>query len=70
MEQNAGGAPILGGDFAKIYGSMILIKNSKRALYCRYYAVVQGIFTPTIEPAVEWVKVRTAENLKRKISKL
>lgn len=49
---------------------MILIKNSKRALYCRYYAVVQGIFTPTIEPAVEWVKVRTAENLKRKISRL
>lgn len=46
---------------------MILIKNSKRALYCRYYAVVQVIFTPTIEPAMEWVKVRTAENLKRKI---
>lgn len=49
---------------------MILIKNSKRALYCRYYAVVQGIFTPAIEPAVEWVKVRTAEGLKRKITKL
>lgn len=50
---------------------MILIKNNdKRTLYCRYYATVQGIFTPTIEPAVEWVKVRTAENLKRKISKL
>ena len=49
---------------------MILIKNDKRSLYCRYYAIVQGIFTPAIEPAVEWVKVRTAESLKRKISKL
>ena len=49
---------------------MILIKNDKRTLYCRYYATVQGIFTPAIEPAVEWVKVRIAENLKRKISNL
>lgn len=49
---------------------MIPIKSDKRALYHRYYAVVQVIFTPTIEPAVEWVKVRTAESLKRKITKL